>query len=232
MLLYTTRPLSEQTWQNPAKREPSRFTATWTETLDLLEREIENLCGSEVIIEVDVSVRHIRNDGMLRSDAKAASPAVVVAFETSRHGSLVYRCDRFERGPATNYVTVRGERVRRTMMDGWQHNVRAIALTLEALRAVDRYGASSSGEQYAGYRALTAGIAMPGGGSMTTDDAKRILIDVAGAPGLPTTAEDWKAVMRAAQRNTHPDANDGRDAEWNLVSIAITHLKAARVLAP
>lgn len=42
--------------------------------------------------------------------------------------------------------------------DFWQHNVRSIALGLEALRAVDRYGISRRGEQYAGFRAaLTAG---------------------------------------------------------------------------
>ncbi len=40
----------------------------------------------------------------------------------------------------------------------WQHNVRSIALGLEALRAVDRYGISRRGEQYAGFRAaLTPG---------------------------------------------------------------------------
>jgi hypothetical protein len=40
--------------------------------------------------------------------------------------------------------------------EDWQHNVRAIALTLEALRAVDRYG-TTGGRQYAGFRQLTAG---------------------------------------------------------------------------
>ena len=38
------------------------------------------------------------------------------------------------------------------------HNLRSIALGLKALRAVDRYGVSRRGEQYAGFRAaLTAG---------------------------------------------------------------------------
>jgi hypothetical protein len=41
--------------------------------------------------------------------------------------------------------------------DYWQHNVRSIALGLQALRAVDRYGITRRGEQYAGFAALPAG---------------------------------------------------------------------------
>jgi len=50
-----------------------------------------------------------------------------------------------------------GHRLLRNVCDeDWRHNVRSIALGLEALRAVDRYGISRRGEQYAGFRAALA----------------------------------------------------------------------------
>jgi hypothetical protein len=64
---------------------------------------------------------------------------VTVAFD-SKHGSLKYTADKF----AT-----------------WQENLRAIALGLEALRKVDRYGVTTRGEQYTGWKALPAGESEP-----------------------------------------------------------------------
>ena len=73
---------------------------------------------------------------MPRSGAKVpAHPGIEVSFE-SRHGRLVYATD----------VCV-----------FWEHNVRSIALGLEALRAVDRYGITRRGEQYAGWKQLGQG---------------------------------------------------------------------------
>jgi hypothetical protein len=43
------------------------------------------------------------------------------------------------------------------MFPSWQDNLRAIALGLEALRKVERYGIANRGEQYAGWAQLTAG---------------------------------------------------------------------------
>lgn len=40
--------------------------------------------------------------------------------------------------------------------DNWQHNVRSIALALQALRAVDRYGVTRRAEQYRGWGKLPA----------------------------------------------------------------------------
>jgi hypothetical protein len=42
---------------------------------------------------------------------------------------------------------------------GWEDNLRAITKTLDALRAVDRYEVVQDGEQYSGFKQLTAGAA-------------------------------------------------------------------------
>ena len=217
---YTTRPLSDRTWLRPAsQRKQSRFDAKWTATLELLGREIDLLGGRDVVIEVDVREQDLRLDGTLRANARTPDqPGVVVAFETSRHGSMLYRCDRF-------YAPYYGQ------ID-WQHNVRAIALTLEALRAVDRYGATETGQQYAGFKALPAGRAMPAS-HMTRTEALgvfgvwgRALSEMPAIPAehVNTDPDSLRSLYRAARRAAHPDRNNGDQTAWDQVE------QAARVL--
>lgn len=209
---YTVRPLSDRTWLRPAgNRQQSRFDSTWTSTLELLAREVEHLSGRDVVLEVDVPERGIRQDGMLRADAKAASPAVVLAFE-SKHGPMQYRCDQFI------------EPAWRRGVD-WQQNVRAIALTLGALRAVDRYGAVDTGQQYAGFKALPTGRAMPAS-HMTRDAAIAVLAQLVDVPAehLNLERDSLHSTWRRARRLTHPDRNGGDQTGWDQVE------QAAKVL--
>lgn len=194
-LAYTTRPLSDRTWVRPEKdRIPTRFTSSWPDTLELLESEVALLDGRNVVIEVDVAESDLRLDGRLRSRARADSPAVIVSFD-SRHGPLMYRSDRF----TTSYSS-QGE--------PWHHNVRAVALTLQALRAVDRYGASASGEQYTGYRQIAAS---PADAPPSVTMAWEILAALAGVP-VPSSAGEQARCVRLAQRAAHPDSGGSREA--------------------
>ena len=87
------------------------------------------------MLQVDISERYIRTDGLPYANARyGTNPGVIVSFD-SRHGPLRYATDAFTE---------------------WQDNLRAIALSLEALRAVDRYGVTRRGEQYTGWRAIAA----------------------------------------------------------------------------
>lgn len=212
MLRYMTRPISDRTWQTPNKRITSAFTTTWSATLDLLDREYAALRGRDLVIEVDVAEKDIRNDGLLRADAKAASPAVVVAFG-SRHGPLLYRCDQYIR------------QAPRSSMVSWQHNIRAIALTLEALRSVDRHGASAHGEQYRGYKAIDAGD-NGGAARMTRLDAERLIAALSGIGhrGMPSDPDGWRRLARMARANVHPDRGGSRDA-WDDVERAVAVLR-------
>lgn len=191
---YLTRPLSDRTWLRPqAQRVPTRFSAKWLDTLDLLYREVDMLDGRDLVIEVDLTEADLRLDGTIRAKARASSPAVIVSFE-SKHGPLMYRCDRF-------YAQYSGQ------PDDWQQNVRAIALTLESLRAVDRYGATASGQQYAGWKAIGATPAV-----ITPLAAWTELRDLAGLPpGAPARDE---RIIGLARRNAHPDTGGTRE-QWD-----------------
>jgi hypothetical protein len=177
------------------------FKASWSDTLTLLEREVLNLRGRDVIIGAGFTEHDIRMDGMPRSDAKMPRHAGVELSFDSKHGRLTYATD---------------------VCDYWQHNVRSIALGLEALRAVDRYGVSTQGQQYAGYRALP-GIALSSG---VKDDetAWRVLREAAGVE----ESDGWDLDMtwREAARNTHPD-HGGEAQDFARVKAAYDWLRAS-----
>lgn len=208
-MTYTTRPLSDRTWLNKAGRTPTRFQSKWAATLGLLEVEVTHLKGRDLVIEVDVFDSDLRLDGTIRARAQAASPGVVVAFE-SKHGPLLYRCDRF-------YAQFSGQ------PDDWQQNVRAIALTLQALRAVDRYGATETGQQYTGWAAITSTA------HASPNDPLAIMRDLAGVQ--EDDRVDTARLISLARRNAHPDTG-GTTETWDRFAAAFkAQIKAKGVQA-
>ncbi|GAB2762833.1 hypothetical protein [Nocardioides pakistanensis] len=197
---YTVRPISDRT-AFTGKHERSRFDSTWTATERLLLAEVAHLAGRNLVLEVDVQERHIRLDGGLYANARPATPAVRVAFD-SMHGPLTYATDRFT---------------------GWQDNVRAIALGLEALRKVDRYGITKRGEQYAGWKALPGGT---GGEAsrMTREEAIYLLDEYTDRDWAAGDPADVRHVHRRARAAAHPDRHNGDRTLWNKVE------QAAKVL--
>ena len=170
-----------------AQRSWSRFDSAWSDTVQLLEREVEMLGGNEVVLQLAITERDCRLDGWIRADAKPTHPGVIVSFD-SKHGPLRYSTDRFKDFAGR----------------GWQANVRAIALGLEALRKVDRYGIARSGEQYRGWNALPAATAMPG--PLTVESAIAFLHEH--APGVEWDYDQPDQVQRAyraAAARLHPD---------------------------
>lgn len=218
MTLYATRPLHDRTWlRPPGQRERSRFDSTWTKTLNLLGAEVAHLRGRDLVLEVDVQESDLKLDGTLRARARAATPAVVVAFETKAHGPMLYRCDRYVAAWSNQ-----GE--------DWQQNVRAIALTLEALRAVSRYGATETGQQYAGFKALPAGTAMGTAvaSHLTSSEAQARVLALAGSSTWPTSESGINRVVQLAKRAAHPDRNAGDHTEWRELAEALLVLRLDR----
>jgi hypothetical protein len=174
------------TWD---RRPRHTFKAPWSSTLELLDRELRLLDASEIIIGVNLNPRHIRLDGWPRGDAPhPVHPGVELSFNSGavarldplvrrghalirRYGgdatAALKRCHPDIGGSHEDFVALQAatDPSKRLVYATdacvyWQHNVRSIALGLEALRAVDRYGITRKGEQYAGFRAaLSAGSA-------------------------------------------------------------------------
>jgi hypothetical protein len=201
------RPLG--VWPRQLTTHPDRspFTTGWSSTVDLLEREINHLIlrsKPEVLIQIDAPEGAMRMDGGLRADARAKFHGVMISFE-SKYGPKSFTCDRYS---APNWAN-RGEQP-------WKDNARAIALGLEALRKLDRYGITDSGQQYEGWKALGSGIPMPAA-QMTVEDAARFIAVHSSAIDIKTDA--WrillgdpdlvKARYKDAAWKLHPDSDTG-----------------------
>jgi hypothetical protein len=182
---------------------PSR-NIPWTDTLTLLDRELRALDAQKIVFQIDVREHEIRLDGQVRADARPADPAVIISF-ASKHGPLRYFCDQFR---------------------DWHDNVRAIALGLEALRKVERYGITHKGEQYAGWKQLP-----PGSGQMENvvlafagpRDAARFMVEKAGhdGRGVEESVELLLVhklfrdeIFKRASKRVHPDVGGNR-ADWD-----------------
>lgn len=146
-LSFRPLPLWPHKPTNP--RQWARFDTPYPRTVALLIREVELLGGKgDITIGVGLSETDIRLDGQPRANARAMShPGVEISFE-SKVGRLSYATDQYSE---------------------WQDNVRAIAVSLEALRAVERWGVSK-GRQYTGFALLEAGPPVETVGARLVDE--------------------------------------------------------------
>lgn len=218
MTTFQFRPLL--LWDRPEtdpRSSSARFRAFWDDTVLMLRTEAEHLGAQAIAVQVDADESQIRRDGMLRSAARVGHPGVKVAFD-SDFGPLTYATDQY---------------------DHWKANVRAIALGLQALRAVDRYGISKSGEQYRGYAAITSSKADYS--DLTVLDAVTVFRDalkdvdgmtVDGAVQYDlTTRQHINSAYRIASRRYHPDVpRTGDEGVFRLLTAARDVLLASASL--
>lgn len=189
-MMATYRPLVWAGPRTPADQRRSRyqFKAGWSNTLDLLDRELAQLDASEVVIEADFREQDLRVDGMPRANARQPEfPGVKISFNAPGIGRVEYGTDTYEL---------------------WQHNVRAIALSLEALRAVDRYGTTTGRQQYTGFKAIGA---TPAVAKLTAAVARDTLLALVGEVDGDNTD---RALYRRAVKVAHPD-HGGTRAAWD-----------------
>lgn len=189
--ILSVRPLSQ--WPGPRdhRRKRSNFSAPWARSCQLLADELRRVKATACVLQVEIEERHFRNDGLPRADAPTYGPGVVLSFTHPSAGALMYPCDRY---------------------DDWRDNLHALALSLEALRAVDRYGVTKNAEQYRGWKALPAST----DGPMDREEAARVIASESGRTGQAAAIlarEDLRArAIRDALKATHPDAGGNVDA--------------------
>ncbi len=173
-----------------ADRRSPRFKASWSDTQELLAREASYLGADLVVVQIDITEHDLRRDGMIRANTRTKFPGVRVSFD-SRHGPLTYATDAYD-------AVWSGD------MTGWQANVRAVALTLEALRAVDRYGVGQRGEAYVGWQALP----QTASGRMSREEAADLLaagLDGVTADQLLRDPDTVRTAHRILTKRHHPD---------------------------
>jgi len=215
MPFYQHKAIDGDEW--PRKRatsfERSPFETRFSETTKLLEREIGHLkprVGS-VIISTFHRPSEIRKDGMLRAETRMPDyPGVIVEFDSNdtkqkRYVKIQFVCDKFK---------------------DWKANVRAIALGMEALRKVERYGITSAQEQYEGFKAKALPPRVVLGESMNFADAQSFIVHKAGVPeGRINDGQQLDMFFRQAAIFCHPDKGGSHD-DMAKLNIARDTLKA------
>lgn len=163
-------------------RQGSPFSVKYVKLLDDLEEELKKLGARDTVIQAELSRDDIRNDGWPKSNAVFRGPGVILGFVNRKGQEISFPCD-------TYY--------------GYQANLRAISLTLTALRSIDRYGVSKHAEQYKGWATLP-----PAPRRMDPNEALMFvaLHGNGSAYVLPKDAGVFQTAYRAAAKQLHPDS--------------------------
>lgn len=199
------RPLDGWPRELTRTRKPSPFKSTFTATLQLLDNELHRLDPLTIggyppsVLQIALREQDFRLDGMPRANAQPSHPGVILTIEPRGKSVLSFPCDTF---------------------DHWHGNLRAVALTLEALRKINRYGVTQGHEQYRGWQAIEAKAPV----FPTAVEALAFLANTA-AWDHPATPGEAADVYRRARREAHPDRGDR--ALWDRVEAAGEVLRAA-----
>jgi hypothetical protein len=166
-----------------------QFKSAYSKTLDKLEYELAKLDAKNIVIEAGFSMADIRNDGWPRGKSRPAHPGVILYF-TGKDGAMRFPCGTYSL---------------------FEANMHAIALTLENLRAIDRYGVTMGHEQYVGFKQIAA----PAPVEISAEAAAREI--------AKHSPPDYQSILRSvttfetacliAIKNTHTDGNPHRDPE-------------------
>jgi hypothetical protein len=204
----TLRPLQRWPREETRNRTRSPFRSTWSATIKLLDRELYYLWGGRYypasVVQIALREQDFRQDGLPRASAIPSMPGVILHIESDK-GPLSFPCDKFDR---------------------WQDNLRAIALGLEALRKVDRYGITPGNEQYTGWKALPASPSH----FVSAEEAAEYLRAQSGP--MRNNGTDLQTIQQAyrlARARTHPDRSGDRSL-WDRVEAAADVLRAAGAL--
>ena len=181
------RPMDEWPGRRTEVRHPALFRIT--DTPALLQRELALLTARTVEVYLDVADVDLRLDGPPRAKAKVGFSGVMLTFE-SRLGPLQFVCDNFP---------------------DWRENLGAIALTLESLRRVSRYGVVSAGEPYVGFRPAVLPVAT----AMDVEDAAIVIAEEAEDPlqwpDVVTNRVVRRNLYDVAARKLHRDTGGGAE---------------------
>lgn len=202
------RPIEQWPGTFTADRRHDPFRSSFSDTLQLLDRELRLLDPKDTqyppsVLQVAIPESGFRLDGMPRAGATPDHPGVIVSIEPQSKPAMSLPCDTFVH---------------------WHSNLRAIALTLESLRKIDRYGVTKNGQQYRGWQAIEA---KGSHSAWSAEEAERFLRGLVKSDGHGLDLGTLPQVYRRVRRDTHPDRNGGDRTVWDKVEQARDVLAAA-----
>lgn len=166
-----------QGWPRTKTPQSSRFDVTFAAARDGLLEEIRMMGGTLPVLSSNVA---LRRDGLPYANNSEPTDRGVAVYFMWRGEQRVFACDRW---------------------DKVKDNIRALQKTIEAIRGIERWGASDMLDRaFAGFTALPA----PGA------TAKRPWREVLGFP--PASSPDREGIdieYRRKAKTAHPDTHGG-----------------------
>lgn len=178
-------------WPRTRWRERSRFDTTFAKARDGLATELERMGARHVVLSTNIE---LRLDGQPYANrAQPGDPGVAVYFEYKKK-PMTFACDR---------------------CDLIQDNIQAVRKTIEALRGIERWGASDMME-----RAFTGFTALPD----QTNGAWWAVLGVA-----PDASREVVTAAYNRQRSaSHPDKPGGSHDAFVAVTEAWSQYQAVQ----
>lgn len=163
-------------WKRSTRRERSKFKTGFGAARNLLFAELNRMGASKTILSTNIP---LRNDGLPRANMRpdGGDTGVAVYFQR-KSKAMVFACDKYDRS---------------------EDNIYAIAKTIDAMRGIERWGASDMMERaFAGFQGL------PQKASQAWRDVLDIHSQVA-------TKDDVESQFRKLARQHHPDSGGDRE---------------------
>lgn len=170
-------------WPRTKTAQQSKFKTTLYKAQDRLTDEVARMGGTGLVVS---SNGPLRRDGKIYADADPQDAGVAVYFQ--RKGkSMVFACDRY----------------------GWiADNLHALALTIEALRGIERWGASEMMERaFSGFKQLAAENE-----GMSWWKTLQV--------GADATTAEIDAAYKKLAKFAHPDMPGGSEAAMGALNVA------------
>lgn len=187
-----------------------------TETLRLLDRELRMVGAIDGVVQLALHEKEFNRDGLPYSGVVPEHPGVIVSFR-----KRIYR-EPLTAGGKRDVIEVPLSFPCNTFTT-WEANLRAIAIAMEDLRRIDRYGVSQGAEQYLGFRMLPP----PGPDHpevMTVDAAARMVASMAGVSidvnKIIGDRDLFRDLYQKVARKIHPDAENPDPEAWAKLSAA------------
>jgi len=178
-------------WTRENCKEESNFATSGTKAHKMLMDEIRRMGGTGIVLSTNVP---LRQDGMIRMDREPVDAGVAVYF-TRKQKQVVFACDRF---------------------DLLRDNMLSLAKTIEALRGIERWGASEMLERaYSGFKQLNA---------ENGEAPWWVVLGVAETATLAEINLAWQTAAKAA----HPDVAGGDAELMKRLNVAVQQARKAR----
>lgn len=181
-------------WPRTKTPQSSRFDISFVAARDGLFDEIKRMGGRYPVLSTNIE---LRRDGLPYANQPTPADSGVAVYFERKGKQMVFACDRW-----------------RLVKD----NIRAIQKTIEAMRGIERWGASDMLE-----RAFSAFEALPPPSAANRKSWREVL----GFPNeFKPCREDIEAAYRARAKRAHPDAGGSVDQFNELQQARVDSLKA------